>query len=52
MRCSIAVQKINSPTLFVLCGSEYGQHTYKPFVSSKWNGIGMFSIHIKMALKY
>jgi len=33
-------------------GSEYGQHTFKPFVSSKWDWDAMFSIHIKMLLKY
>jgi hypothetical protein len=33
-------------------GSEYGQHTYKPFSASKWDWDAMFSIHVKMLLKY
>lgn len=33
-------------------GNEYGQHTFKPFVNSKWEYDAMFSISIKMLLKY
>jgi hypothetical protein len=33
-------------------GSEYGQHTFKPFANTKWDWDAMFSIHIKMTLKY
>lgn len=33
-------------------GSEYGQHTFKPYVNSKWEYDAMFSISIKMLLKY
>ena len=33
-------------------GSEYGQHVFKPFANSKWDVDGLFSIHIKMLLKY
>ena len=33
-------------------GSEYGQHLFKPFANSKWDVDGMFSIYIKMLLKY
>ena len=33
-------------------GSEYGQHMFKPYVDAKWDTDAMFSIHIKMLLKY
>jgi hypothetical protein len=33
-------------------GSEYGQHTFKQYANAKWDWDAMFSIHIKMLLKY